>query len=100
MLIGVVDAKITVDNMTMQAGVDELETTPLYQPINQLILIGLGLLFFVGVAAFIRCGGATLCGYTIGRPATAAAGFLGMVGVVGAIIVFMTGLSFYIWYVK
>jgi hypothetical protein len=75
-------------NVSLSSGVQSLQGTPIYDPLHQYLLYGLGLVALLGVAALIKCGGANFFGHVIGSPQTSAAGWKGALSVIIFLVFF------------
>jgi hypothetical protein len=84
-------------NVSLSSGVQSLQGTPIYDPLHQYILYGLGLVALLGVAALIKCGGANFFGHVIGSPQTSAAGWKGALSVIIFLVFFVTMIGWYEW---
>ena len=73
---------IELEGYSMQNGVNEVQNEgSLNSPLMKILLISAGLVFFLGLMAFLKCGGASFGGIIVGRPHSTADGFYGMCSV-------------------
>lgn len=97
MLVNPVLGAVTLDNITSQAGVDKVQSTnAINEPLMNLLLLSIGIVFFLGLGALLKCGGASFGGIIIGTPRSAANGLMGMCSVIMMGVCLMTGIALYV----
>ena len=96
MLANPVLGAVKLDNLTVQDGVNKVqETDAINEPLMKLLLLSIGVVFFLGLGALLKCGGASFGGIIIGTPRSAASGLMGMCSVILMGVSLMTGISLY-----
>ena len=96
MLANPVLGAVKLDNMTVQNGVDEVQKTDaINDQLMKLLLLSIGIVFFLGLGALLKCGGASFGGIIVGTPHSAASGLMGMCSVILMGVSLVTGISLY-----
>lgn len=96
MLANPVLGAVRLDNLTVQDGVNEVQKTDaINDPLMRLLLLSVGIVFFLGLGALIKCGGASFGGIIVGTPRSAASGLMGMCSVILMGVSLVTGISVY-----
>ena len=96
MLANPVLGAVKLENITTQDGVNEVQKTEaINEPLTKLLLLSIGIVFFLGLGALLKCGGASFGGIIIGTPHSAASGLVGMCSVILMGVSLMTGISIY-----
>jgi hypothetical protein len=96
MLANPVLGAVRLENITTQDGVNEVQNTEaINEPLTKLLLLSIGIVFFLGLGALLKCGGASFGGIIIGTPHSAASGLVGMCSVILMGVSLMTGISIY-----
>jgi len=96
MLVNPVLGAVKLDGITVQAGVNEVQNTEaINAPLMKLLLLSIGIVFFLGLGALLKCGGASFGGIIIGTPRSAASGLMGMCSVILMGVCLVTGISVY-----
>lgn len=96
MLANPVLGAVRIDNLTVQDGVNAVQSTPaINEPLTRLLLLSIGVVFFLGLGALLKCGGASFGGVIIGTPRSAASGLMGMCSVIIMGVSLVTGISLY-----
>lgn len=97
MLADPVFGAVKIANLSVQNGVNEVQNTdPLNEPLMKFLLLSIGVVFFLGLFAILKCGGASFLGMTIGTPHSAAAGLIGMVSCLLMGIALTSGIALYL----
>jgi hypothetical protein len=87
---------VKLDNITVQNGVNEVQKTEaINEPLTKLLLLSIGIVFFLGLGALLKCGGASFGGIIVGTPRSAASGLMGMCSVILMGVSLVTGISIY-----
>lgn len=90
-------AAVKLDGFSLQNGVSEVQKTePLNGPLMRFLLLSAGIVFFLGLIALIKCGGASFGGIIVGAPHSAADGFIGMSSCIIMGIALVSGISLYL----
>jgi hypothetical protein len=88
---------VQLEGFSIQNGVKEVQNTePLNSPLMKLLLISAGVVFFLGLIALIKCGGASFGGMIMGAPHSAAAGLIGMASCIVMGISLTAGIALYL----
>lgn len=96
MLANPVLGAVKLDNLTVQDGVNEVQKTEaINKPLTKLLLLSIGIVFFLGLGALLKCGGASFGGIIVGTPHSAASGLMGMCSVILMGVSLITGISIY-----
>ncbi len=96
MLANPVLGAVKLDNMTVQNGVDEVQKTDaINDQLMKILLLSIGIVFFLGLGALLKCGGASFGGIIVGTPHSAASGLMGMCSVILMGVSLVTGISLY-----
>ncbi|MFA6876060.1 MAG: hypothetical protein WCQ87_05455 [Parabacteroides sp.] len=100
MLANPVLGAVKLDNITTQDGVDAVQDNEaINEPLMKLLLLSIGIVFFLGFGALLKCGGASFGGIIVGTPRSAASGLLGMCSVILMGVCLVTGMSIYMSWV-
>ena len=87
---------VQLNNFTVQAGVSEVQSTDaINEPLMKLLLLSIGIVFFLGLGALLKCGGASFGGIIVGTPRSAASGLMGMCSVIMMGVSLVTGIALY-----
>jgi len=96
MLANPVLGAVKLENITAQDGVDTVQDNEaINDPLTNLLLLSIGVVFFLGLGALLKCGGASFCGIIVGTPRSAASGLVGMCSVILMGVCLVTGMSIY-----
>lgn len=96
MLANPVLGAVRLDGITVQEGVNEVQSTEaINEPLMKLLLLSIGIVFFLGLGALLKCGGASFGGIIVGTPRSAASGLMGMCSVILMGVSLVTGISIY-----
>lgn len=96
MLVNPVLGAVQLDNLTVQDGVNEIQNTEaINKPLMKMLLLSIGIVFFLGLGALLKCGGASFGGIIVGTPRSAASGLMGMCSVILMGVCLVTGISVY-----
>lgn len=96
MLANPVLGAVQLDNLTVQDGVNEVQKTDaINEPLTRLLLLSIGVVFFLGLGALLKCGGASFGGIIVGTPRSAASGLMGMCSVILMGVSLVTGIAIY-----
>lgn len=96
MLANPVLGAVKLDNVTVQNGVNEVQKTDaINTQLTKLLLLSIGIVFFLGLGALLKCGGASFGGIIVGTPHSAASGLMGMCSVILMGVSLVTGISLY-----
>lgn len=96
MLANPVFGAVKLDGITVQEGVNEVQSTEaINEPLMKLLLLSIGIVFFLGLGALLKCGGASFGGIIVGTPRSAASGLMGMCSVILMGVCLVTGISVY-----
>jgi len=96
MLANPVLGVVQLDNLTVQDGVNEVQKTDaINAPLTKLLLLSIGIVFFLGLGALLKCGGASFGGIIVGTPRSAASGLMGMCSVILMGVSLVTGIAIY-----
>lgn len=96
MLVNPVLGAVQLDNLTVQDGVNEVQKTDaINDQLMKLLLLSIGIVFFLGLGALLKCGGASFGGIIVGTPRSAASGLMGMCSVILMGVSLVTGISLY-----
>lgn len=96
MLVNPALGAVQLDGITVQDGVNEVQNTEaINEPLMKLLLLSIGIVFFLGLGALLKCGGASFGGIIIGTPHSAASGLMGLCSVILMGISLVTGISLY-----
>jgi len=96
MLANPVLGAVKLDNLTVQDGVNEVQKTDaINDQLTRLLLLSIGVVFFLGLGALLKCGGASFGGIIVGTPHSAASGLMGMCSVILMGVSLVTGISLY-----
>lgn len=96
MLANPVLGAVKLDNITVQNGVNEVQKTEaINEQLMKLLLLSMGIVFFLGLGALLKCGGASFGGIIIGTPHSAASGLMGMCSVILMGVSLVTGISLF-----
>lgn len=96
MLANPVFGAVKLNGITVQEGVNEVQSTEaINEPLMKLLLLSIGIVFFLGLGALLKCGGASFGGIIIGTPRSAASGLMGMCSVILMGVCLVTGISVY-----
>jgi len=88
---------VNIEGMTFQNGVNAIQNeSAINTPLMKLLLLSVGAVFFLGLFAILKCGGASFLGMTVGTPYSAAAGFIGMISCLGMGLMMMAGIALYL----
>lgn len=87
---------VKLENLTVQDGVNEVQKTDaINEQLMKLLLLSIGIVFFLGLGALLKCGGASFGGIIVGTPRSAASGLMGMCSVILMGVCLVTGISLY-----
>lgn len=87
---------VQLDGVTTQAGVEKVQGTPaINDPLMDLLLLSIGVVFFLGLGALLKCGGASFGGIIFGTPRSAASGLMGMCSVILMGVCLGSGIAIY-----
>lgn len=96
MLANPVLGAVKLDNLTVQDGVNEVQKTDaINSQLTRLLLLSIGVVFFLGLGALLKCGGASFGGIIVGTPHSAASGLMGMCSVILMGVSLVTGIALY-----
>jgi len=96
MLANPVLGAVKLENLTVQDGVNEVQKTDaINEQLMKLLLLSIGIVFFLGLGALLKCGGASFGGIIVGTPRSAASGLMGMCSVILMGVCLVTGISLY-----
>lgn len=96
MLANPVLGVVKLDNLTVQDGVNEVQKTDaINSQLTRLLLLSIGVVFFLGLGALLKCGGASFGGIIVGTPHSAASGLMGMCSVILMGVSLVTGIALY-----
>ncbi len=96
MLVNPALGAVKLENITVQDGVSEVQKTEaINEPLTKLLLLSIGIVFFLGLGALLKCGGASFGGIIIGTPRSAATGLMGMCSVILMGVSLVTGIALY-----
>lgn len=96
MLANPVLGAVKLENLTVQNGVNEVQKTEaINEQLMKLLLLSIGIVFFLGLGALLKCGGASFGGIIVGTPRSAASGLMGMCSVILMGVCLVTGISLY-----
>jgi hypothetical protein len=96
MLVNPALGAVKLDGITVQEGVNEVQSTEaINEPLMKLLLLSIGIVFFLGLGALLKCGGASFGGIIVGTPRSAASGLMGMCSVILMGVCLVTGISVY-----
>jgi len=96
MLADPVLGAVKLDNLTVQDGVNEVQKTDaINSQLTRLLLLSIGVVFFLGLGALLKCGGASFGGIIVGTPHSAASGLMGMCSVILMGVSLVTGIALY-----
>ncbi len=88
--------EVKLENLTVQDGVNEVKNTEaINTQLTKLLLLSIGIVFFLGLGALLKCGGASFGGIIVGTPRSAASGLMGMCSVILMGVCLVTGISIY-----
>lgn len=88
--------EVKLENFTTQDGVNEVKNTEaINTQLTKLLLLSIGIVFFLGLGALLKCGGASFGGIIVGTPRSAASGLMGMCSVILMGVCLVTGISIY-----
>ena len=96
MLANPVLGAVQLEGLTVQAGVNEVQNTEAINArLMKLLLLSIGIVFFLGLGALLKCGGASFGGIIVGTPRSAASGLMGMCSVIMMGVSLVTGIALY-----
>lgn len=95
-MINPVLGAVQLDGITVQDGVNAVQgTAAINEPLMNLLLLSIGIVFFLGLGALLKCGGASFGGIIVGTPRSAASGLMGMCSVIMMGVTLVTGIAIY-----